>query len=253
MELPGVIESANFQSDNIYLRGYEVTEEMPIAHKTLVEINELAKDAPMKELFKLSSRAGTTPVVSFTGSGVNGMGNANFRTAYPSETLEVFQEKTDLAFSWNSPQGVAIVKTYVFHPDSYEVDLEVKVRNVSPDPIQDSLTVTLRNNVAQAKNSRYTFQGPAALIDGELEEIGLDDIEDDGNQTGVLSWIAFEDQYFASGLIPENPEKGPRSRSAICWFASRATIFFARWCKARRISAPPPAPTTSTVSGCLTW
>jgi YidC/Oxa1 family membrane protein insertase len=167
----------------------------------------LAKDAPMKELFKLSSRAGTTPVVSFTGSGVNAMGSANFRTAYPSETLEVSQEKTDLAFSWNSLQGVAIVKTYVFHPDSYEVDLEVNVRNVSPDPIQDNLTVTLRNNVAQAKNSRYTFQGPAALIDGELEEIGLDDIEDDGNQTGVLSWIAFEDQYFASGLIPENPEK----------------------------------------------
>ena len=38
VELPGVVETANFQSDNIYLRGYRVTEDMPIAYKTLVEI-----------------------------------------------------------------------------------------------------------------------------------------------------------------------------------------------------------------------
>ena len=47
VELPGVLETANFQSNSIYLRGYKVTEDMPIANKTLVEIKAMAKTAPM--------------------------------------------------------------------------------------------------------------------------------------------------------------------------------------------------------------
>ena len=47
VELPDVLETANFQSGNIYLRGCEITEDMPIAHKTLSEIKHMAKDSPM--------------------------------------------------------------------------------------------------------------------------------------------------------------------------------------------------------------
>jgi trk system potassium uptake protein TrkA len=47
VELPGVLETANFQSNNIYLRGYRITEDMPIAGKTLIEIKGMAKTSPM--------------------------------------------------------------------------------------------------------------------------------------------------------------------------------------------------------------
>ncbi len=47
VELPGVVETANFQSDNIYLRGYRITEDMPVANKTLVEIKQMSKAAPI--------------------------------------------------------------------------------------------------------------------------------------------------------------------------------------------------------------
>ncbi len=47
IQLPGVTETANFQSDNVYLRGYIIHEKMPIAHKTLSEINEIANSSPM--------------------------------------------------------------------------------------------------------------------------------------------------------------------------------------------------------------
>jgi len=47
VELPGVIESANFQSDNIYLRGYRIDKNMPIAHKALSEIRQMSKPAPI--------------------------------------------------------------------------------------------------------------------------------------------------------------------------------------------------------------
>jgi trk system potassium uptake protein TrkA len=47
VELPGVIETANFQSDNVYLREYQITEDMPVAHKSLIEIRDMAKGSPI--------------------------------------------------------------------------------------------------------------------------------------------------------------------------------------------------------------
>ncbi len=63
VELPGVLETANFHSNNIYLRGYRITEDMPIAHKTLAEIKQMAKMSPM--LFVIIMRDGKS--VSATG------------------------------------------------------------------------------------------------------------------------------------------------------------------------------------------
>ncbi len=47
VDLPGVIETANFQGNNIYLRGYKITEDMPIANKTLSDVTIMAKGSPM--------------------------------------------------------------------------------------------------------------------------------------------------------------------------------------------------------------
>lgn len=45
IELPGVTEAANFHMDSVYLRGYRITADMPIANKTLIETNALTKSA----------------------------------------------------------------------------------------------------------------------------------------------------------------------------------------------------------------
>ena len=58
VELPDVIETANFQSDNVYLRGYRVTEDMPIANRTLAEISGMAEGSPI--LFVVIVRGGKT-------------------------------------------------------------------------------------------------------------------------------------------------------------------------------------------------
>ncbi len=47
IELPGVIETENFQNDNIYIRGYRVDEHMPISGKTLLEIRQLSNMSPI--------------------------------------------------------------------------------------------------------------------------------------------------------------------------------------------------------------
>ncbi|MCP4653621.1 MAG: Trk system potassium transporter TrkA [Candidatus Omnitrophica bacterium] len=47
IELPGVTEVANFQSNNILLRGYRVTKDMPIVNKTLLQIKNMVETSPM--------------------------------------------------------------------------------------------------------------------------------------------------------------------------------------------------------------
>jgi trk system potassium uptake protein TrkA len=56
VELPNVLETANFQSNQIYLRGYKVTEDMPIANKTLMEVRAMAESSPI--LFVVIMRDG---------------------------------------------------------------------------------------------------------------------------------------------------------------------------------------------------
>jgi len=56
IDLPGVLETANFESNNIFLRGYQVGEDMPIAGKKLSEIKDLTKESPM--LFVAITRKG---------------------------------------------------------------------------------------------------------------------------------------------------------------------------------------------------
>ncbi len=47
IKLPGFTESANFQSDNVFLRGYKITEDMPFANKSLSEIAGIAGSAQL--------------------------------------------------------------------------------------------------------------------------------------------------------------------------------------------------------------
>ena len=47
IELPGSTQTANFQSDAVYLRGYKVTPDMPLANKTLREIDQIPGYLPM--------------------------------------------------------------------------------------------------------------------------------------------------------------------------------------------------------------
>lgn len=45
VELPGVTEAANFQSENVYLRGYTVTDDMPIAGRTVEQTSQFTSSA----------------------------------------------------------------------------------------------------------------------------------------------------------------------------------------------------------------
>ena len=163
----------------------------------------LAPGAPMKEIIQLPDEETGTLGISFLGEGVKGLKGALFEAATETEFLDVTRGRRDLGFAWTAPDGITIIKTYTFSPETYEIGLEVKVRNLSITAIDDNLTISLRNGYDEAKKSRYVFSGPVALIDGELQEIKVGKIAKQDKYTGRIAWVACEDQYFVSAIIPK--------------------------------------------------
>jgi len=52
----------------------------------------------------------------------------------------------------------------------------------------------------------YGFEGPSALINNKLEQIKAKKIEDKNTYSGTFKWIALQDRYFMSSILPENNE-----------------------------------------------
>ncbi len=163
----------------------------------------LDADAAMKELIPLSDGSEYTPRISFLGKSVDDLNKAVFHAAAESDFMDVTNREERLVFTWTSPGGVTILKTYTFSPHAYEIGMEIKVRNLSSEAIDNNLTISLRNSVKGAKKSRYVFSGPAALIDGELKEIKVKETGSQGKYVGRIGWVAYEDQYFVSAIIPQ--------------------------------------------------
>jgi len=163
----------------------------------------LDADASMKELVALLDESEYTLGVSFLEKRVDGLENAVFKAVTENDFMHVTNRDQRLDFAWTSPEGVTILKTYTFAPHAYEIGLEIKVRNLSPEAIDNNLTISLRNNLKRAQKSRYVFSGPAALIDGGLKEIKIKETAGQDKYVGRIGWMAYEDQYFVSAIIPE--------------------------------------------------
>jgi trk system potassium uptake protein TrkA len=61
IELPGVTETANFQLENVYLRGYRIHEDMPVAGKALFEITELSQSSSILVVLIIRNGRGILP------------------------------------------------------------------------------------------------------------------------------------------------------------------------------------------------
>jgi YidC/Oxa1 family membrane protein insertase len=165
----------------------------------------VAKDSPLKEIIPQEGPV-ESAVLGFDGKSLAGLDNAVFSANLNGDTLRVDQGSQKITFSWTSDQGVVVEKTFSFAPDSYVMGLDVNVKNGSDRSIQDKLYITLIGKVAKGGRA-YGFEGPSALIDDNLEEIDIDDIAEKNTYSGTLKWVAVEDRYFMTSIIPDHAEE----------------------------------------------
>lgn len=159
-------------------------------------------DSPLKSLIPESNTAGTA-LVSLGGDAGNK--EEPFTTDFSGNVLQVGGKTESLSFFRKTPEGLVLEKRYLFHPDSYRIDMKVSLSNQSSQPVNPELQLTMTNPPDEARSD--FFQGPLAYIDGELKQIKPKDIEKKDTYSGMVEWAGFEDHYFMSVLVPPNPVK----------------------------------------------
>ena len=140
--------------------------------------------------------------IGFAGNSLQGMDDAIFSVNLEKDSVDIKNKAKEISFSWTSPKGVVVEKTYLFSPETYVISLDVTVQNGSDQPIKDNLTLSLLKTSPKTV-SRYGFEGPSALINNKLEQIKTKKIEKQAVYPGKLTWIAVQDRYFMSAIMPD--------------------------------------------------
>ncbi len=160
-------------------------------------------DSPLFEMISPDISGGTLRL-GFAGNSVRGLDDAAFSADLDEDSVDIYNKSKEISFVWTSPQGVVVEKKYLFSPETYMIDLSVTIKNLSSETLQDSLTLSLVQP-EEVKKSMYGFTGPSALINNELEQIKTKKIKDQNVYTGNVTWVAVQNRYFMSAIIPDEP------------------------------------------------
>lgn len=132
--------------------------------------------------------------------------------------LDGNKDKDTLTFLYSAPSGLTIRKTFTFYKDDYRVDLTTEVKGVPSYHVAIGSEFGIAN-----QEGAWVHIGPTLLKDTDNKiDVETDNIEGAGLTTrffrwvsgeegktdivhqGNIQWIAQEDQYFATALVPVN-------------------------------------------------
>jgi len=174
-----------------------------VRHFRLTQYRESTdENSPLMDVVKSVADEGTLTLV-FDGSGMDAaaLTGAVFQAQTDKNAITVTTPMT-LPFVWVSPSGVVVEKRFHFDPDQYFLGLQVVVTNQSDAPVDGRMGLAI--NTRKPEKTTYGFQGPCLLIGGNFETIEYKKIADNAMRDGDIGWIALQDQYFMSAVIPEN-------------------------------------------------
>ena len=163
-------------------------------------------DSPFVELVTLEEGMGDYLTIQFDDNA--GGSNMVFEVNKDSLTLQPGSEPATLVFHGIGQNGIDITQTYRFFPDRYGIDLAVTAINPTTAPVNGVFRTTLRTIPPNEKGSYYAYVGFALLLDDKLDEIKVEDPGEEESARGNIGWVAYEDNYFISAVVPDIPAKG---------------------------------------------
>jgi YidC/Oxa1 family membrane protein insertase len=164
------------------------------------------KESDQKELIDIRTRGGSA-LVGYRDSRDHRLENAIFTVDGNQDRIEIGNQPQVVTFRHQTDNGITIEKAYTFHSGSYLIDLAVRITNQTAQPVQGELSVALRNVMSEDAGG-YGFAGPSGLIGEKLEQVKLKDVEEIPNVDGEIRWVAIEDRYFMTSIIPAEAMAG---------------------------------------------
>ena len=128
-------------------------------------------------------------------------------TSEAPKTVSLAPEDTpkSLTFESEVPGQVKVSKIYTFKPGSYLVDLEIRVKNLSNEPLLDQLGLSFYFQPYEdlAKETSYNVSQLSVYEKGSLANHSLKDLEKkELVLKAPLDWIGFENNFFFQALVP---------------------------------------------------
>lgn len=133
-------------------------------------------------------------------------------TLSPGESSKSFTISTEV------PGQARLSKTFTFLPDSYAIDLTLKIENLTSEPLADQLGVSFYYMPYSTKEDSYNLSNLAVYRLGSLEQFPLKDlVKTDPTFTSPYGWVGYQNNYFLDAFVPldESPSQvKPRTLDA---------------------------------------
>ena len=112
---------------------------------------------------------------------------------------------TPVTLTWDNGQGLKFFRTFALD-ENYMVTVTQGVENNTGKPVQlNPYGLVNRTNTPQTTNFFILHEGLIGVLDGTLEEIDYDDMQEDrsiaAESTG--GWLGITDKYWLMALIPD--------------------------------------------------
>jgi len=180
-----------------------------------------SKEEPDRPLTLLTAQP---PDVFLVQSGLVGDEQApNHRAAFTPDGSEfVLEDGVDtlrVPLRWRSPDGIEVLKTFIFQRDSYLVRIEYQVRNGSQAPWAARMYTQLTRAEVPSEGGlfkTYTYTGGViSRPDKPYQKIDFGDMADRDLEESVEGgWVAMIQHYFATAVVP--------AADAVNYFYSKA-------------------------------
>lgn len=143
---------------------------------------------------------------------------AQFTAEATEYRLQPNADEVRVPLRWTGSQGLQVTKTYVFHRNSYAIDVIYELENTAASPWTGHLYRQLQRveRPDQASRFIYTYTG-AVVYSPEIkyEKVSFDDMREEPlNRDLTGGWAAMIQHYFLAAWVPE-PDKTYRYYSNV--------------------------------------
>jgi YidC/Oxa1 family membrane protein insertase len=164
------------------------------------------KDAELIELVQVKEGMSGPLGMTFSESDIAIPADGMYETATTALDLIKTPERNSLTLSQFYPGQIKVEKIYTFNPSGFNLDLEVRVYNLSGAPINQNALLSWHEYVdPKVKTDSYTHEGPVIFVANSVEREEVKNITKEKIFGPDVAWGGFETKYFIAAMIPQNP------------------------------------------------
>jgi YidC/Oxa1 family membrane protein insertase len=137
---------------------------------------------------------------------------ATFTTSRNEYRLAQRDQELRVPLTWTDGQGLTVMKTYVFRPGRYDVDVVYDVQNASTAEWKAASYLQFVRHIYPQERSMfdvesYAFRGPAIYDGQKYRKLDVDDEDDLALRSSFSNgWIAEMQHHFVSAAVPPKDE-----------------------------------------------